>query len=98
VGGHGNVDTFREMLRIKRSIQAQYNTQVCEDSFILTLSRRDLGFTYYLGNRSSCPFICAKLTKFVENEVLKKLRKKLLELWARFFCHFSKIIWNAILN
>jgi pre-mRNA-splicing factor SYF1 len=28
VGGHGNVDTFREMLRIKRSIQAQYNTQV----------------------------------------------------------------------
>ena len=28
VGGHGNEDTFREMLRIKRSIQAQYNTQV----------------------------------------------------------------------
>jgi len=26
--GHGNEDTFREMLRIKRSIQAQYNTQV----------------------------------------------------------------------
>jgi hypothetical protein len=27
---------------------------------ILTLSRRDLGFTYYLGNGSSCPFICAQ--------------------------------------
>ena len=26
---HGNEDTFREMLRIKRSVQAQYNTQVC---------------------------------------------------------------------
>ena len=25
---HGNEDTFREMLRIKRSVQAQYNTQV----------------------------------------------------------------------
>jgi pre-mRNA-splicing factor SYF1 len=25
---HGNEDTFREMLRIKRSIQAQFNTQV----------------------------------------------------------------------
>ena len=25
---HGNVDTFREMLRIKRSVQAQFNTQV----------------------------------------------------------------------
>lgn len=25
---HGNVDTFREMLRIRRSVQAQYNTQV----------------------------------------------------------------------
>lgn len=27
---HGNEDTFREMLRIKRSVQAQYNTQVSE--------------------------------------------------------------------
>ena len=26
---HGNEDTFREMLRIKRSVQAQFNTQVC---------------------------------------------------------------------
>lgn len=26
---HGNEDTMREMLRIKRSVQAQYNTQVC---------------------------------------------------------------------
>ena len=25
---HGNEDTFREMLRIKRSVQAQFNTQV----------------------------------------------------------------------
>ena len=25
---YGNEDTFREMLRIKRSVQAQYNTQV----------------------------------------------------------------------
>merc|ERR1719474_1629488 len=25
---HGNEDTFREMLRIKRSVSAQYNTQV----------------------------------------------------------------------
>mmetsp|Transcript_13375 Transcript_13375/g.16839 ORF Transcript_13375/g.16839 Transcript_13375/m.16839 type:complete len:855 (-) Transcript_13375:34-2598(-) len=25
---HGNVDTFREMLRVRRSVQAQYNTQV----------------------------------------------------------------------
>jgi pre-mRNA-splicing factor SYF1 len=25
---HGNEDTFREMLRIKRSVQAKYNTQV----------------------------------------------------------------------
>merc|ERR1712137_290255 len=25
---HGNVDTFREMLRIRRSVQAQYSTQV----------------------------------------------------------------------
>ena len=25
---HGNEDTFREMLRIKGSVQAQYNTQV----------------------------------------------------------------------
>ena len=25
---HGNEDTVREMLRIKRSIQATYNTQV----------------------------------------------------------------------
>lgn len=25
---HGNEDTFREMLRIKRSVQAQYNTQI----------------------------------------------------------------------
>ena len=26
---HGNEDTVREMLRIKRSVQAMYNTQVC---------------------------------------------------------------------
>ena len=26
---HGNEDTLREMLRIKRSVQAVYNTQVC---------------------------------------------------------------------
>ena len=26
---HGNEDTFREMLRIKRSVQAQHNVQVC---------------------------------------------------------------------
>lgn len=26
---HGNEDTMREMLRIKRSVQATYNTQVC---------------------------------------------------------------------
>ena len=25
---YGNEDTFREMLRIKRSVQAQHNTQV----------------------------------------------------------------------
>ena len=25
---HGNEDTFKEMLRIKRSVQAQYNTDV----------------------------------------------------------------------
>lgn len=25
---HGNEDTLREMLRIKRSVQAMYNTQV----------------------------------------------------------------------
>ena len=25
---HGNEDTFREMLRIKRSVQAQFSTQV----------------------------------------------------------------------
>ena len=25
---HGNENTFREMLRIKRSVQAQYNVQV----------------------------------------------------------------------
>jgi len=25
---HGNEDTFREMLRIKRSVQAQFGTQV----------------------------------------------------------------------
>ena len=29
---HGNEDTFREMLRIKRSVQAQFNTQVCSCS------------------------------------------------------------------
>ena len=28
---HGNEDTFREMLRIKRSVQAQFNTQVKRD-------------------------------------------------------------------
>ena len=32
---HGNEDTLREMLRIKRSIQHQYNTQVCRISISL---------------------------------------------------------------
>ena len=32
---HGNEDTFREMLRIKRSVQAQYNTQVNFFFFLL---------------------------------------------------------------
>ncbi|KAF2428977.1 putative DNA repair and transcription protein [Tothia fuscella] len=31
--GHGNEDTFKEMLRVKRSVQAQYNTDV---NFIAT--------------------------------------------------------------
>ena len=26
---HGNADTFREMLRVKRSVAATYNTTVC---------------------------------------------------------------------
>ena len=30
---HGNEDTFREMLRIKRSVQAQFNTQVSKVQF-----------------------------------------------------------------
>jgi len=30
---HGNEDTFREMLRIKRSVQAQFNTQVSKMKF-----------------------------------------------------------------
>lgn len=31
---HGNEDTMREMLRIKRSVQATYNTQVFHCTFM----------------------------------------------------------------
>jgi pre-mRNA-splicing factor SYF1 len=41
VGGHGNEDTFREMLRIKRSIQAQYNTQVNIDQMLAAAKKAE---------------------------------------------------------
>ena len=41
---HGNEDTFREMLRIKRSIQAKFNTQVIVRS---ELSGEQVLLSYY---------------------------------------------------
>jgi len=37
---HGNEDTFREMLRIKRSVQAQFNTHVRAQLKIVFLNLR----------------------------------------------------------
>merc|ERR1711862_408932 len=45
---HGNVDTFREMLRIRRSVQAQYNTTV---NFVAS-QLQDTSTTTELGKRS----------------------------------------------
>lgn len=39
---HGNEDTMREMLRIKRSVQATYNTQV---NIVITNKESILYFT-----------------------------------------------------
>jgi len=33
---HGNEDTMKEMLRVKRSVQALYNTQVLDPPFLPT--------------------------------------------------------------
>jgi hypothetical protein len=37
---HGNEDTLREMLRIKRSVQATYNTQVCSARYFALILNR----------------------------------------------------------
>ena len=42
---HGNEDTFREMLRIKRSVQAQFNTQVRQHSCYMNMA---LGLSHKL--------------------------------------------------
>jgi hypothetical protein len=47
---HGNEDTMREMLRIKRSVQATYNTQVCA----LTFNGR-LSYIYVVSSNRSWP-------------------------------------------
>ena len=44
---HGNEDTFREMLRIKRSVQAQFNTQVSKVQF---------QFIWLNGQIEFCPY------------------------------------------
>lgn len=42
---HGNEDTVREMLRIKRSVQATYNTQVFSGCYPVCLEVEEGGYS-----------------------------------------------------
>ena len=43
---HGNTDTVREMLRIKRSVQATYNTQVNFMSAQMLVAKTEVASKY----------------------------------------------------
>ena len=73
---HGNEDTFKEMLRIKRSVQAQYNTKVCQCLifliYILLYTIRVLCRSISCQLRSCCHFKVQNERHSSEKTMLEK--------------------------